>query len=76
MFQICFLNITWPLKRGHFSIQDTSPGPQGIYNRGVPLNSQSWWGIDVFSQLLNVHVVVLAVACSCTCNVYMLDTGA
>ena len=37
MSRTCFLNINLPLKLRHLSIQDTSPGPQGVHNGGVPL---------------------------------------
>ena len=37
MSKICFLNVNLPLKRGHLSIQDTLPGPQGVHNSGAPL---------------------------------------
>ena len=55
MSQICFLNINLPLKWGRPFIQDTSPAPQGVYNRGVPLYIPNQWHNNMITWS---HVII------------------
>ena len=62
---ISFLHINLFLKRGHLSIQDTSPGPQGVHNRGVPLyiKTQACSCLAPFKSLESGKVYVCDVMC-------------
>ena len=44
-----------PLYTGHLSIQDTSPGPQGVHNRGAPLYSYS-----IFTSAHHIQVMKMS----------------
>ena len=52
MMSQCFRNI--PLKLGHLSIQDTSPSPQGVHNRVVPLYPMTQQCINPFGTSTSV----------------------